>query len=101
MKKIILYASAIMITACSANLAQYTNTQSNASYKTKMKACLLNEANSKLQAGTLFNSSITSTAKELVNICIKNLALQSFGLEQESQSTAENIIQNLKNLATK
>ncbi len=98
MKKFLLCISFALLTSCSADLSQFANISENSSYKSKMKTCLISEANSRLQAGTLFNSSISATAKELVSTCVQNLALQSVGIEQESQSTAESIIQGLKNL---
>ena len=61
---------------------------------------MVNEANSKFQAGTLFVQGISATADEIVNDCIKKLALQSAGISEESQSTAETIISNLKNWGT-
>ena len=60
---------------------------------------MVSEANNKFQAGTLFSSSVSVTADEIVNTCIKKLALQSAGISEESQSTAQTIITNLKNMA--
>ncbi len=101
MKKFLLCMFLVVLTGCSADLSQYTKVDENATTKVKMKACLLNEANTRLQAGTLFSTSITQTAKDMVGVCVKNLALQSVGITQESQSTAETIIQNLKNASAK
>ena len=101
MKKTILCLLTLLVMSCSADLSKYTQVDENASYKVKIKACLINQANKGLQEGTLFTNSVTATAKELVSYCIKDLALQSVEIEQESQSTAEAIIQNLKDLATK
>ena len=97
MKKLLMCTAIVFMAGCSADLSQYANVSENASTKTKMQACLVNEANTRLQAGTLFTASVTQTAKDMVSICIKNLALQSAGISAESQSTAETIIQNLKN----
>lgn len=101
MKKTLLCIALVLIAGCSADLSQYTNVDANAPAKTKMKACLINEANTRFTAGTLFSSSITATAKDMVGVCVKNLALQNAGISQESQSTAETIIQNLKNMSSK
>ena len=57
-------------------------------------------ANEKLQAGTLFTKSISETSDELVNTCLKKLALQAAGISEESQSAAESIIANLKTLSS-
>ncbi len=98
MKKIVLAMFMVSLTAACANLSQYTSVSANATPKEKMRACLMSEANSKLQAGTLFNNTMSATADEMVNTCLKKLALQAAGISEESQSTAESIIANLKNL---
>jgi len=98
MRKIIAGTAVLLMAAACSNLSQYTTVSSSATPKEKMRACMISEANSKLQAGTLFNAGISATADELVNICIKKLALQAAGISEESQSTAESIITNLKNL---
>ena len=97
MKKMLLLAL-LTLGAC-ADLSQYTTVDANASAKTKMRACLVNEANARLQDGTLFTKSISVTSDELVNVCLKKLALESAGITEESQSTALTVIQNLKNLS--
>ena len=86
------------LAAC-ADLSQYTAADSNASAQTKMKACLLTEANSRLQAGTLFTNTIKATASDMVSTCMKKLMLQSAGISEESQATAQSIITNLKNMS--
>ena len=98
MKKFFLPAMLAVLFGC-ADLLKYTTVDSNASAKTKMRACMVSEANNKFQAGTLFSSSVSATADEIVNTCIKKLALQSAGISEESQSTAQTIITNLKNMA--
>ena len=98
MKKMLLLAL-LTLGAC-ADLSQYTTVDANASAKTKMRACLVNEANARLQDGTLFTKSISVTSDELVNVCLKKLALESAGITEESQSTAITVIQNLKNLSS-
>ncbi len=94
-----LFLSLLLLGGC-AELSQYATADSNASAKTKMRACLVSEANSRFQAGTLFTQSISATSDELVSVCLKKLALESAGISQESQSTASTIIQNLKNLGS-
>lgn len=97
MKKIFTAAAIVLLAAC-ADLSQYTTVDANASAKAKMRACMINEANAKFQAGTLFANSLSATSDELVSICLKKLALQAAGISEESQSTAESIISNLKNM---
>ena len=99
MKKSVLgvMAAAILLGGCSGN---YIEVGTNASAKAKMRACMMDEANAKFRAGTLFAQGISETADELVNTCLKKLALQAAGISEESQSTAETIISNLKNPGT-
>lgn len=92
-----LVLSLMLLSGC-AELSQYSTADSNASAKTKMRACLVSEANARFQSGTLFSKSISATSDELVSVCLKKLALESAGISQESQSTAQTIIQNLKNM---
>lgn len=96
MKKIYIMSVAVLLTACS-GLTNTGTISENTSVKTKMKACLISEADTRFQAGTLFNNSISSTAQELVSACIKKLVVQSESVSEESQSMAETIISNLKN----
>ena len=60
---------------------------------------MVSEAQSRLQAGTLFNNSISATADELVSVCTKKLALQSLGISDEAKSSAETIISSLKSMS--
>ena len=92
------------LTACTADggfdLSKYTAVDSNASIKTRLRACLISEANTKFQNGTLFAKGVSATADELTNTCVQKLALQSAGITSESQSMASTIIQNLQNYGT-
>ncbi|MBQ2886624.1 MAG: hypothetical protein IJE43_23130 [Alphaproteobacteria bacterium] len=100
MKKVLFSVAFLLLAGCSADLSKYTTVDANAPVKTRMRACMVAEANSRLQAGTLFTQGISATADELVEVCLKKLALESAGISAESQSTAQTIIQNLKNLGT-
>lgn len=103
--KNILWLMAIMIVAGCANLSSMlasgdSNTSSaDTTVRSRMYSCMLNDAQNRLQAGTLFNNSITATAQDLASTCAKKLALESMGISQQSQSDATNIINSLKNLA--
>ena len=100
MKKILL--SLVLVAGISAceNISQIAAGSSDSSIKAKMHTCLVNEATSKYQAGTLFTQGISATAKELVGTCTKKLALESAGISEESQSMATSIIQNLQNFGS-
>ena len=100
MKNSVFLFFVLLLGACSDMSALTGNsTTAGSSASAKMKTCLTAEAGSRYQAGTLFTSSIKETASDLVKTCMKKLALESAGISAESQSTAENIISNLKNLA--
>lgn len=93
MKKI-LFASLVLLAGC----AQTTTVDSNASAQTRMRACMTTEATNRLQAGTLFVNSLSVTSEDIVNTCLRKLALQAAGISEESQSAAENIINSFKSL---
>ncbi len=104
MKKLMLITSVCLIAGCS-QLSQFmpsssSSSTADASWRSKMQSCLMSEAQSRFQAGTLFNNSVSATADELVSACTKKLALQSFGISDEAKSSAESIITNLKNLSS-
>lgn len=96
MKKILVCITLLLMVSC-ADMSKYSTVDTNASIKTRMRACLVNEATAKFQAGTLFVQGLSAASDELVNICLRKLALQSAGISEESQSTAQSIIQNLRN----
>ena len=99
MKKLLLSLCFVALAGCSADLSKLTKLDENSTAKAKIKACLLNEANTRFQAGTLFDNTATQTAKDMVSVCVKTLALESAGLSETSVSVAEVIIQNLQNKA--
>ena len=98
MKKLFLFSIITLLAGC-ADLMSFSGADVSSSAQSKMNACLMSEAQSRFQAGTLFNDTVSATAKSMVGTCMKKLALQSVGISEESQSTAESIITNLKNLS--
>lgn len=101
MKKIVLAGLVLTLAACADSsgsfLSGLTTTDANSSVRQKMQACMISEAQNKLQNGTLFSQGISATADELVATCAKKLALQSVGISEENKTFAENIINSLKN----
>ena len=103
MKKTALIGMVLMLAACADSssgggfLSSLTTTDANASVRQKMQACMLSEAQNKLQNGTLFAQGLSATADELVATCAQKLALQAAGISQENKTAAENIINSLKN----
>lgn len=100
MKKVLFCMALFFVLTGCETVSKYSTADSNASVKTRMRACLVSEATAKFQAGTLFTQGVSATADELVEICMQKLALQSMGISQDSQSTAASIIQNLRNFGT-
>lgn len=104
MKKIAILGLMLALVACSQSasggfLSSLTATDANSSVRQKMQACMLTEAQNKLQAGTLFTQGLSATADELVATCAKKLALQSVGITSENKAAAEGIINSLRNMA--
>ncbi len=98
MKKYIIALGLVAILSGCAEFNKYITVSSNATPQEKFRACALSEAQSKLQNGTLFAQSMTATKDEIVNTCIKKLALEAAGIDSEAQSITSNIINSLQNL---
>ena len=99
MKKAFLVLSLILLSGCADLLSSTTGSSDQTSTRARMHSCMLSEAQSRLQAGTLFANPIRTTAKELTSTCMKKLALESVGISEQSQTDATNIINQLKTLA--
>ncbi len=104
MKTIAILGMMLAVAACAESssgglLSSLTATDANSSVRQKMQACMLIEAQNKLQTGTLFSQGLSATADELVATCAKKLALQSVGITNENKTAAEGIINSLKNMA--
>ena len=102
MKKILLITAILALGACS-NLSSFMPASfgngATDSTRSKMQSCMLTEAQNRLQAGTLFNDTVTATAKGIAGTCAKKLALSSMGISEETQKSAESIITNLRNMS--
>lgn len=101
MKKFLMLCAACAMLGACGDMSKYTTADKDASDMTKMRACMLAEANSKYEAGTLFTGELKATAKTIANTCLTKLALQKAGISAESQTAAEEIISNLKTLSAK
>lgn len=97
MKKYILMFGVVALLSNCAELDKYMNVSSNATAQEKFRACALSEAQSKLKNGTLFSQDISSTKEEIVNTCLKKMALQAAGIDSEAESIASSIINSLRN----
>jgi len=88
MKKIILSIAAVtMLSAC-----QQTADTSN----TSLNACLTAKAYAAVNDGSAFTTDIKTTAKSISTSCIKELALQKSGLNEEALTATTNLLMALK-----
>lgn len=100
MKKLLIMATVFAVCGCSELSSFMQNSNSaDASTRSKMQSCMLTEAQSRLQAGTLFVNSVSATAKDIAGTCAKKLALSSMGISDDMQHSAEDIITNLRNMS--
>lgn len=98
MKKYITILGLVAILSGCTEFNKYITVNSNATPQEKFRACALSEAQSKLQNGTLFTQTMTATKDEIVNSCIKKLALEAAGIDSEAQTITSNIINSLQAL---
>ena len=98
MKKISLAVVLMLLAGCADLQNMISSGGDSTSAQSRMHSCMLGEAQTRLQAGTLFNDSIYNTAKDLASTCAKKLALESMGISQQAQNDAANIINSLRNL---
>ena len=101
MKNYITILGLVAILSGCAEFNKYITVSSAATPEEKFRACALSEAQSKLQNGTLFTKTMTATKDEIVNTCIKKLALEAVGIDSEAQNITSNIINSLQSLSEK
>lgn len=103
MKKILsVIAMTVALSACEGvDMTPYTTANANDSVRVRMRACMLSEAQSKMQAGTLLSAGFKAEVDNLSRTCIRKLALQSAGIDEEAASTATSVLNNLMNSVAK
>ena len=103
MKKLFsIIAMTMALTACEGvDLTPYTTASTSDSVRVRMRACMLSEAQSKMQAGTLMASGFKAEVDSLSKTCVRKLALQSAGIDEEAASTATSVLNNLMGSAAK
>lgn len=97
MKKLLILGAFLILSGC-AGLEKYTTVSSDATAQEKFRACALSEAQSKFNNGTLFSKDLTTTKDEIVNTCLKKMALEAAGIDAEAQSITSSIINNFQAL---
>lgn len=95
MKNKFLAAALVLTVSGCTQLESLTAVDSNASVKEKFRACAVSEAMNKVQDGTAFSLGLSAASDEIVNSCIKKLALQSAGIDSEAESMTNNILSAL------
>lgn len=96
---VVLNFAMVMALAACAGQGISTDTSSQ-TVSTGLRACLMAQAANKIQDNTVFTVGITETAKEITTTCLKNLALQSAGLEEETLTLSQSILTTLAQSAT-
>lgn len=81
--------ASVILVACGlmAGCAELGSTSGNSSNVT-LKACISTEALSAVTNGSAFTNGVTATAKAVSSACLKKLALQNAGVDQESMDLA-------------
>ncbi len=98
MKKCVLMLGVAAILSNCAEMEKYMNVSSNASAQEKFRACALTEAQTKLKNGTLFAQDMSITKEEIVNTCLKKMALEAAGIDSEAQTITSGILNSLQAL---
>ena len=91
-----LLLTGLALTACG-DLSGYMRADRNAPFKTRLRACMLSEANDKLQNGTLLDKTLKETADEIADDCLRKLALQLVVLVVVVVLLSESILDRLVN----
>lgn len=101
-KIFLLSAAILLIGACAeGSLSSYASSVNidQSTTSGKLKACSLEEGAKMIENGKALTQSISASADEISNTCLKKLALQAAGLDTEATNTAANALQSLLNLA--
>lgn len=96
MKKILfaLVGASLLTAACAAN---NTTTGTTASKKSRLHACASEEAVNAISNGTAFTNGLTQTAQNITKSCLKKLALEDSGLDQETLNLTSTLLSNMMN----
>lgn len=93
MRKLFIIGLVFALCACNSDGTKTSNISLN--------ACLTQKATAALNDGSLFTTELKTLAKDISSSCIKQLALQKAGLNEESVTAATNILNALKQSQTK
>ena len=89
MKKIILASAICLLTsACATNGA-------GGNLMVKLKTCLTEKGWTAVADGTLYSNGISTTARQISEVCLNELSLQDIGIENQTTQTATTILNAL------
>ncbi|MBR4927618.1 MAG: hypothetical protein IKY98_04755 [Alphaproteobacteria bacterium] len=93
MKKYLMISVIIcsLTTACATNSGDTSTTITG-----KLKSCLTEQSWQVLMNGTLGTQGLSTTAKSISETCLKNLALEHIGLENQTTQMATTILSALQ-----
>lgn len=86
---------------CACGMSDYLGVGDTSTTKGKLRTCAYEEAVKKVQDGSAFTKTIQASADEISSTCIKKLALQSMGLDNEASQDAQHALQTLMNTYSK
>lgn len=87
----------ISVIFCSLTTACATNSgDTSTSITGKLKSCLTEQSWQVLMNGTLGTQGLSTTAKSISETCLKNLALEHIGLENQTTQMATTILSALQ-----
>ncbi|MBQ9090568.1 MAG: hypothetical protein IJY58_05930 [Alphaproteobacteria bacterium] len=63
---------------------------------TKLQPCLTEKAMQSLTDGSLYTNGLTATAKTIANSCLKSMAMERLGIDEQTTQLATTILSGLK-----
>lgn len=97
MKLKLVIISSLFLGACSLLSGEGATTPTTTTGK--LKACSIEEAGKMVQSGKAFTQNISISADEISETCIKKLALEKAGLDNQATQDATNALQSIINAA--
>lgn len=92
-KHILLTVSLCLLTsACATTGSDVANVGS----MTKLQPCLTEKAMQSLTDGSLYTNGVTATAKTIASSCLKSMAMERLGLDEQTTQLATTILSGLK-----
>ncbi len=87
----VLIASTLLLAGCAGS-----TDGTNLTTMGKMKTCLTEQGMQALANGSLYTNGVSATAKTISNDCIKSLAMEHLGIQNQTTQMATTILSALK-----